>query len=82
MKLLTKSFTVLFYSYSDSHTVLLFIGLLIMQSLSGIILSRNEALLTNHPVIIYYLTMMVGAGRFQIKQSKRRTYTVLIVVGV
>lgn len=33
-----------------------------MQSLSGIILSRNEALLTNHPVIIYYLTMMVGAG--------------------
>lgn len=38
------------------------VGLLIMQSLSGIILSRNELLLTNHPVIIYYLTMMVGAG--------------------
>jgi hypothetical protein len=38
------------------------VGLLIMQSLSGIILSRNEILLTNHPVIIYYLTMMVGAG--------------------
>jgi len=33
-----------------------------MQSLSGIILSRNELLLANHPVIIYYLTMMVGAG--------------------
>jgi hypothetical protein len=39
------------------------VGLLVMQSLSGIILSRNEALLTNHPVIVYYLTMMVGAGK-------------------
>ena len=38
------------------------VGLLIMQSLSGIILAKNEMLLTNHPVIIYYLTMMVGAG--------------------
>ena len=38
------------------------VGLLILQSLSGIILSRNELLLANHPVIIYYLTMMVGAG--------------------
>mmetsp|Transcript_4003 Transcript_4003/g.8614 ORF Transcript_4003/g.8614 Transcript_4003/m.8614 type:complete len:397 (-) Transcript_4003:1037-2227(-) len=38
------------------------VGLLFMQSLSGIILSRNELLLANHPVIIYYLTMMVGAG--------------------
>ena len=33
-----------------------------MQSLSGIILSRNEALLADHPVIIYFLTMLVGAG--------------------
>ena len=38
------------------------VGLLILQSLSGIILSHNELLLANHPVIIYYLTMMVGAG--------------------
>lgn len=38
------------------------VGLLILQSLSGIILMRNEALLINHPVIIYYLTMMIGAG--------------------
>jgi len=38
------------------------VGLLVMQSLSGIILAQNEMLLTNHPVIIYYLTMMVGAG--------------------
>ncbi|KAL3942668.1 MAG: hypothetical protein SGBAC_003187 [Bacillariaceae sp.] len=38
------------------------VGLLMMQSFSGIILSRNEALLANHPVIIYFLTMLVGAG--------------------
>jgi cation transporter-like permease len=38
------------------------VGLLIMQSFSGIILSRNEALLADHPVIIYFLTMLVGAG--------------------
>lgn len=37
-------------------------GLLAMQSLSGFILSRNEVLLQNHPVIIYFLTMLVGAG--------------------
>jgi Mg/Co/Ni transporter MgtE len=33
-----------------------------MQSFSGIILSRNEALLVDHPVIVYFLTMLVGAG--------------------
>ena len=38
------------------------VGLLVMQSCSGIILSRNEVLLANHPVIIYFLTMLVGAG--------------------
>ncbi|CAJ1942214.1 unnamed protein product [Cylindrotheca closterium] len=38
------------------------VGLLVMQSFSGIILGRNEALLANHPVIIYFLTMLVGAG--------------------
>lgn len=38
------------------------VGLLVLQSLSGIILARNEALLVNHPEIVYYLTMMVGAG--------------------
>lgn len=38
------------------------VGLLVMQSCSGLILSRNEALLANHPVIIYFLTMLVGAG--------------------
>mmetsp|Transcript_25514 Transcript_25514/g.62684 ORF Transcript_25514/g.62684 Transcript_25514/m.62684 type:complete len:345 (-) Transcript_25514:286-1320(-) len=38
------------------------VGLLMMQSFSGIILSRNEALLGDHPVIVYFLTMLVGAG--------------------
>lgn len=38
------------------------VGLLILQSCSGFILSHNEALLDRHPVIIYFLTMLVGAG--------------------
>lgn len=38
------------------------VGLLVMQSLSGFILAKNEALLENHPVIIFFLTMLVGAG--------------------
>ena len=38
------------------------VGLLVLQSLSGIMLSRNESLLTNHPEIVYFLTMLVGAG--------------------
>ncbi|KAL3808058.1 hypothetical protein ACHAXA_008000 [Cyclostephanos tholiformis] len=38
------------------------VGLLVLQSCSGIVLSNNEALLTKHPNIVYYLTMLVGAG--------------------
>ena len=38
------------------------IGLLLLQSFSGIILSRNESLISNHPEIVYFLTMLVGAG--------------------
>eukprot|EP00970_Alexandrium_tamarense_P018927 scaffold13564_cov128-Alexandrium_tamarense.AAC.18 len=38
------------------------VGLLALQSCSGFILSRNEALLQDHPVIVYFLTMLVGAG--------------------
>jgi len=37
-------------------------GLLICQSCSGLILASNEALLQGHPAIIYFLTMLVGAG--------------------
>lgn len=38
------------------------IGLLILQSFSSYILSSNEELLKNHPSIIFFLTMLVGAG--------------------
>lgn len=38
------------------------VGLLAFQSCSGFILSRNEALLETHPVIIYFLTMLVGVS--------------------
>ncbi len=38
------------------------VGLLALQSCSGFILSRNELLLQDHPVIVYFLTMLVGAG--------------------
>lgn len=38
------------------------VGLLAFQSCSGFILARNEALLQNHPVVVYFLTMLVGAG--------------------
>lgn len=38
------------------------VGLLLMQSFSGIVLARNEALIADHPFIIYFLTMLVGAG--------------------
>jgi len=38
------------------------VGLLTLQSMSGFILQRNEELLQTHPIIIYFLTMLVGAG--------------------
>lgn len=38
------------------------VGLLTLQSMSGFILARNEDLLQTHPVIVYFLTMLVGAG--------------------
>lgn len=38
------------------------VGLLAFQSCSGFILARNEALLQDHPALVYFLTMLVGAG--------------------
>jgi len=38
------------------------VGLLSLQSCSGFILANNEILLQRHPVIIFFLTMLVGAG--------------------
>lgn len=37
-------------------------GLLFFQSLSSYILTQNEATLLRHPSIVYFLTMLVGAG--------------------
>ena len=38
------------------------VGLLVMQSCSSFFLARNEELLTSYPTIVYFLTMLVGAG--------------------
>ena len=38
------------------------IGLLALQSCSSFILAANEKLIQMHPTIIYFLTMLVGAG--------------------
>jgi cation transporter-like permease len=38
------------------------IALLMLQSCSSFILSSNQGLLDKHPAIIYFLTMLVGAG--------------------
>jgi cation transporter-like permease len=38
------------------------VGLLAAQSLSGAVLQTNEAVIQRHPVIVFFLTMLVGAG--------------------
>ena len=38
------------------------LGLLVLQSLSGVVLQRYEQLLAEHVVIAVFLTMLVGAG--------------------
>lgn len=38
------------------------LGLLVCQSFSSSILAANEPLLTGHPTVIFFLTMLVGAG--------------------
>lgn len=38
------------------------VGLLAFQSCSSFILAGNEALIQRHPAIVYFLTMLVGAG--------------------
>ena len=37
-------------------------GLLIFQSFSTLILSKNEHILQKHPTVVYFLTALVGAG--------------------
>lgn len=59
------------------------VGLLAMQSCSGFILARNEVLLQDHPVIIYFLTMLVGAGGNAGNQASVRGESVgVIIVGL
>ena len=38
------------------------LGLLVCQSFSSFILADNEQLLVAHPTVIYFMTMLVGAG--------------------
>jgi len=38
------------------------LGLLACQSASSFVLADNEALLINHPTVIFFMTMLVGAG--------------------
>ena len=38
------------------------LGLLVCQSASSFVLADNEQLLVNHPTVIFFMTMLVGAG--------------------
>jgi hypothetical protein len=38
------------------------VGLLAAQSLSSLVLENNEVVIQKHPVIVFFLTMLVGAG--------------------
>jgi Mg/Co/Ni transporter MgtE len=38
------------------------LGLLVAQSCSSFVLADNEALLQSHPTIVFFMTMLVGAG--------------------
>ena len=50
-----------FFSQLRNRATLL-VGLLIFQSCSSFILKRYSALLEEFPIIVYFLTMLVGAG--------------------
>ena len=55
----------------------LLIGLLLFQSFSSFILSSFEQLLQRHPVVVFFLTMLVGAGGNAGNQA-----TVLVIRGL
>jgi len=38
------------------------VGLLAAQSMSSFVLVENEALITSHPSVVFFMTMLVGAG--------------------
>jgi len=45
-----------------SHRCMWLVGLLVTQSFSAVVLSRFADLLLSHPNLVYFLTMLVGAG--------------------
>jgi len=57
-----------------SHRAAWLVLLLMCQSTSSVILEHFEALIRTHPIVIYFLTMLVGAGGNAGSQS-----TVLVV---
>ena len=57
--------------------VTLLVGLLVFQSCSSFILSSYEQLLTQHTVVVFFLTMLVGAGGNAGNQA-----TVLVIRGL
>ena len=50
------------FASSLSRRATWLIGLLCFQSASSIILEKSEVLLNTHPQIVFFLTMLVGAG--------------------
>eukprot|EP01071_Lankesteria_metandrocarpae_P009954 Lankesteria_metandrocarpae@DN5263_c0_g1_i3.p2 len=60
-----------------SHRASWLVGLLILQSTSSFILKAFDGLLATHPVVVYFLTMLIGAGGNAGSQS-----TVLAIRGL
>lgn len=58
------------------------VGLLMLQSLSSFILAGKEEMLAAHPIIVYFLTMLVGAGGNAGNQSAVRIIRGLAVGAV
>jgi cation transporter-like permease len=58
------------------------VGLLVLQSASSIVLSNNQALVSAHPTLIYFLTLLVGAGGNAGNQSAVRIVRGLAVGAV
>jgi Mg/Co/Ni transporter MgtE len=58
------------------------VGLLVLQSLSSFILAGEQSLLSAHPVVVYFLTMLVGAGGNAGNQSAVRVIRGLAVGAV
>ncbi len=54
------TFSAFLYSFLDRMGWL--VGLMIFQSFSSLILQSHEELLQKHPVIVNFLTMLIGAG--------------------